>query len=191
MPKSRGRKRNKHKLSARTNAILDRQLERFRAQFGRDPGPGDPIFFDPSKDTPTPLNMEDEVLAAMNKANLPPEFAYAYRKTGLLGLSPDKSAWPQERVEEWNAAVEEGRAIQAAEKRPDRPDPQHWNTKITDLLLSPFTKDDLGQVHECLRAIAPIEARGMKLVTRIELAAVLLASACDHGYDSGEDTDGP
>ena len=30
----------------------------------------------------------------------------------------------------------------------------------------------------------------MKVVTRIELAACLLAAACEHGYESGEETEG-
>ena len=50
------------------------------------------------------------------------------------------------------------------------------------------------QVRECVSAIAPIEARGMKVVTRLVLAAALLASACDHAYISGEEDaqgDGP
>src|SRR5262245_18605004 len=55
-------------------------------------------------------------------------------------------------------------------------------------LVSPFTRQDLAKVHACLHAIAPIEARGMTLITRIELAAVLLASACSHGYTSGDET---
>jgi hypothetical protein len=27
-------------------------------KFGRDPGPNDPVFFDPDKDVPTPIDME-------------------------------------------------------------------------------------------------------------------------------------
>jgi hypothetical protein len=133
--------------------------------------------------------MEVAILAAMHKADLPPEFSYAYRKTGLLGLVEDKSAWPPESIKEWNDAVDEYRAIQA---RTDKPN--GWNTQITELLISPFTQQDYDQVGECVSAIASIEARGMKVVTRIELAAALLASACDHAYVSGEEDaqgDGP
>jgi hypothetical protein len=45
-------------------------------------------------------------------------------------------------------------------------------------------------VHEILRAVAPIEARppGLKVVQRIEIAAVFLASACDLAYDSANAT---
>jgi len=137
-------------------------------------------------------DLEDAILAAMHRAELPPEFSYAYRKTGLLGLAEDKSAWPQESIKEWNDAVDEYRAIQAASARPDKP--KGWNTQITELLISPFTQQDYDQVRECVSAIAPIEARGMKVVTRVELAAALLASACDHAYISGEEDaqgDGP
>jgi hypothetical protein len=134
-------------------------------------------------------DMEAAILAAMQKADLPPEFAYAYKKTGLLGLAEDKSLWPPEHIKEWNDAVDEHRAIQA---RPVRP--KGWNTQITELLISPFTQQDYDQVRECISAIAPIEARGMKVVTRVELAAALLCSACDHAYISGEEDaqgDGP
>jgi hypothetical protein len=69
-------------------------------------------------------DMEAEILEAMQKADVPPEFAYAYKKTGLLGLLEDKSLWPPEHIKEWNDAVDEYRAIQA---RPDKP--KDWNTR--------------------------------------------------------------
>jgi hypothetical protein len=34
---------------------LRRQQDRFREKFGRDPGPDDPVFFDPDADEPSPL----------------------------------------------------------------------------------------------------------------------------------------
>jgi len=186
MPKSRRRKRKKvdtlpagvMQMTPEVHDALLRQREAFRTKFGRDPGPNDPVFFDPSKDKPTPIDMEADVLVAMSKANLPPEFAYAYKKTGLLGLREDKSRWPADRIREWDAAVDEYRAIEAASKQPDRPSKEEWDTSIPELLVSPFTRADLAKVHECLQAIAPIEARGMTLITRIELAAAFLAAAC-------------
>src|SRR5262245_39782145 len=196
MPKSRGRKRGKTSqplvvsMTPEMRDALLRQREAFKAKFGRDPGPNDPVFFDPSKDTPTPIDMEADVLAVMSAANLPPEFAYAYKKTGLLGLLEDKSHWPADRVKEWNAAIDEYRAIEVASKQPDRPSKEEWNTSIPELLISPFTRQDLAKVHACLRAVAPIEAQGMTLITRIELAAVFLAAACSHGYTSGDEVGG-
>jgi hypothetical protein len=175
------------------DALL-KQREAFKAKFGRDPGPNDPVFFDPSKDEPTPIapvDMEEDVLAAMNAANLPPEFAYAYKKTGgLLLIEGMRDHWPPDRVKEWEDAVNEYFAIEEASKQPDRPSKEEWNTAIPELLVSPFTRQDLAKVHACLRAVAPIEAQGMTLITRIELAAAFLAAACAHGYASGDEVGG-
>ena len=66
-------------MTPRMKELLEQQLERFRKKFGRDPGPGDPVFFDPDADEPTRMpDITDEVLAAMQRADLPPEFAYAF-----------------------------------------------------------------------------------------------------------------
>jgi hypothetical protein len=37
---------------------IERQVERFREEFGRDPGPEDPIFFDPDADEPRPRDLD-------------------------------------------------------------------------------------------------------------------------------------
>ena len=200
MPKSRKRKSKRPpasssravKMTPRVKELLERQLERFREKFGREPGPGDPVFFDPDADQPERMpDITDDILAAMQKADLPPEFAYAYRKTGLLGLG-DKSAWDPDDVEKWNAAIDEYRAIEKASKDPDRPKPGSWNTEIPELLVAPFKQQDLDRVHECLAAIEPIEARGsMTVVTRIELAAAFAATAMEHAYRAGEETGEP
>jgi hypothetical protein len=36
-------------------ALLD-QRKAFIDKFGREPGPGDPVIFDPDKDVPTPID---------------------------------------------------------------------------------------------------------------------------------------
>jgi hypothetical protein len=36
--------------------MMERQAERFRTKFGRDPGPEDPIFFNPDADEPRPFD---------------------------------------------------------------------------------------------------------------------------------------
>ena len=100
----------------------------------------------------------------------------------------DKSAWDPDDVEEWNAAIDEFRAIEKASKEPGRPKPGSWNTEIPELLASPFKQDDLDQVLKCMAAVEPIEARGMTVVARVELAANFAASAMEHGYRAGEET---
>jgi hypothetical protein len=59
--------------------------------------------------------------------------------------------------------------------RPDKPQRlEHADPRAADLTLS--TQQDYDQSREVRVAIGPIEARGMKVVTRVELAAALLAS---------------
>ena len=36
---------------------LDALIEAFRSKFGREPGPGDPLIFDPDWDEPRPLSV--------------------------------------------------------------------------------------------------------------------------------------
>jgi hypothetical protein len=94
VPKSRKRRRKPQpqtntrtiKLHPRAIAAIESQLAKFREKFGREPGPTDPIFFDPDCDDPTPLTeakIQAEVLEAMRRAGTSPEYAYAYKKTGL------------------------------------------------------------------------------------------------------------
>lgn len=42
-------KRIKFEKGSRTDKILKKQLRAFRKKFGRDPGPNDPVFFDPTR----------------------------------------------------------------------------------------------------------------------------------------------
>jgi hypothetical protein len=137
------------------------------------------------------VKVEAEMIEAMRKAGTPPQIVYAYKRTrGLLLTEDMREHWPPDRVKEWDDAIEEYFAIEAASKQPDRPSAKEWNTAIPELLASPFTRQDLAKVHACLRAVEPIEAQGMTLITRIELAAIFLASALSHGYTSGDETGG-
>jgi hypothetical protein len=50
-------------------------------KFGREPGPDDPVFFDPEAGEPLLINqkqLEDASLEAMLVAGTPPQFVYAY-----------------------------------------------------------------------------------------------------------------
>lgn len=199
MPKSRRRKRARTRvvMSADVRDELEGQRQAFRMKFGRDPGPGDPVFFDPDEDEPTQISsvkFDADVLEAMRKAEMPPQFVYAFKKTGLMGFG-DLSAWPADRREEWHLAVEEYFALTAASAGQSAPDPRAWNTEIPELQACPITREDHDQVMECLRAFAPIQARGMTVAARMELAAALLAGTCSAAYHSaaaqGASEEGP
>ena len=52
---------------------IKRQLESFKEKFGREPGPDDPLFFDPDCDVPIPLSelkLRRELSEAARKAGL-------------------------------------------------------------------------------------------------------------------------
>jgi hypothetical protein len=81
MPKSRGRKKpKKPQLTKMMRDALVEQRAAFRAKFGRDPGPNDPLLFDPDKDEPTPIRearLDAEMLEAMRKTSVAPQIIYA------------------------------------------------------------------------------------------------------------------
>jgi hypothetical protein len=82
MPKSRRRKRRTTTLKLTPEAVetLKRQREAFRKQFGRDPGPNDPVFFDPDVSTPTsmsPVELEADTIRGLEQAGAPPQVIYA------------------------------------------------------------------------------------------------------------------
>ena|SRR5215475_4864231 len=143
MPKSRGRKDrrktqriSKMEIAERTREILEAQHQRFREKFGRDPGPSDPVFFDPDAPDPVPMSavkIEAETVEAMRKAGTPPQIIYAYKRTGGLLLREDmREHWPPDRVKEWDDAINEYFAIEEASKQPDRPSAKEWNTAIPE-----------------------------------------------------------
>ena len=72
------------KMNAETENILKRQLEKFRQRFGREPGPTDPVFFDPASDTPRAIT-EDQMMTGLRDAAV---------KAGIdvSGLSDDEIA---------------------------------------------------------------------------------------------------
>jgi hypothetical protein len=63
-------------------ALLE-QRKAFIDKFGREPGPDDPVFFDPDKDVPTPIDparMEADLEKAIRDAGIDPAKAEAIRK---------------------------------------------------------------------------------------------------------------
>ena len=62
------------------------QRKAFIEKFGREPGPDDPVFFDPDKDVPTPIDraqMDADLEKAIRDADIDPAKAEAIRN--LLG----------------------------------------------------------------------------------------------------------
>jgi hypothetical protein len=73
-------------MTPRVHEALLEQRKAFIDKFGREPGPGDPVFFDPDKDTPTPIDrarMDADLEKAIRDADIDPAKAEAIRN--LLG----------------------------------------------------------------------------------------------------------
>jgi hypothetical protein len=110
-----GRRRGSRKLRAiRLDAELMRalkeQLEAFRQKFGRDPGPEDPLFFDPEADQPRPMDdgqLDGMVVDALRHAGADPAYIHAYKRTGVLITTDNFKRWRKRELEEFREALEE------------------------------------------------------------------------------------
>lgn len=134
MPKSRRRKKRPPTRVAVGGRTVDmtpeleqamrEQRQAFIDKFGREPGPGDPVFFDPDADTPQPFDekkLAAEIKATMIAAKLPPQIVYAYEKTGLMLFSDDLSHCPPDRRKEWEDAIDEYFALQEYDASREKP----------------------------------------------------------------------
>jgi hypothetical protein len=101
-------------LSPKAVDLIKQQLVRFKKKFGREPGPDDPIFFDPNSDVPVQFDeakFNHGVVEAMKKAGIRGELIYAFEKTGLiLNAEGYENVLPEDRAE-WDAAIDEYRRI--------------------------------------------------------------------------------
>jgi hypothetical protein len=77
-------------LGAKFRDTFEGRITAFRAKFGRDPGPDDPLFFDPNADEPAPLSEDtlntaiDGMIANADQAGLDPAYLKAWRELGYL-----------------------------------------------------------------------------------------------------------
>ena len=101
-------------LNPETRDALLAQTKAFKAKFGHDPGPGNPVFFDPNSATPKPMNADVvsmEICKAMVAAGIRPALVYAYQKTGRLLTEENSVHLTEEEIAEFCAAVDEYAAV--------------------------------------------------------------------------------
>lgn len=98
---------------------LEGQLTAFRKKFGRDPGPGDPLFFDPDADVPVRLTKQhfDALMLDMAERavelGIDPAFLHAWREVGYVVTEETRSMFTTAEVLAFSRAV--ARHRQAAE----------------------------------------------------------------------------
>ena len=111
------RRERRIKITDDLGAALESQFRAFKAKFGREPGPGDPVFFDPDADKPKfhsvaqMKEMEDEMCAVMASTGIDPALIYAFRKTGRILTAENVKYLTREELVEWNDAIEEYRSL--------------------------------------------------------------------------------
>jgi hypothetical protein len=90
-------------------SMLQAQSRRFEDKFGRPPGPGDLLFFDPDADEPQPaslLDVENETVAMLEAAGVSPAWIYACQHTDGLLPRPDGTFNSERDRAEWQEAVD-------------------------------------------------------------------------------------
>ena len=96
-----------------TAEIIAQQEKLFREQFGRDPGPDDPLFFDPAAATPQFLSDEAQeelwksLLQAAGDSGIDAAIVYAMNKTGRIVSDANVQLLTDAELQEWNDAVQE------------------------------------------------------------------------------------
>jgi hypothetical protein len=92
--------------------MMERQAGRFRDKFGRDPGPEDPLFFDPDADEPRPRDLDTvtremtEVLRkAGTEAGVDPALIEAWCELGYVVTEDNRHLFSTSDIAAWNEAV--------------------------------------------------------------------------------------
>jgi len=87
---------------------LKKQRKKFIKKFGREPGPDDPLFFDPDADTPQPYPEErvtEIIVESMREAVVDKRLINAYKKTGLIVTPNNLDLMTPEELEEFEEAL--------------------------------------------------------------------------------------
>ncbi|WP_211261229.1 hypothetical protein [Pseudonocardia acaciae] len=91
---------------------MEQRLDAFRAKFGRDPGPKDPIFFDPHASEPQPLSPGawtaelDRLIGEGDGTGVDPAKLNAARDLGYIVTEENQHLFSAAEVEAWESAVE-------------------------------------------------------------------------------------
>jgi hypothetical protein len=96
---------------AKLSEALEDQLAAFRTKFGRDPGPRDPIFFDPDADEPTPLSVDawhesmDDMIGMADRLGIDPAYLKAARELGYMITEPNRHLFSAAEIQTWADTV--------------------------------------------------------------------------------------
>ena len=98
-------KKRRVKLKPEVQEMFQELRRRFIEKFGREPGPDDPVIFDPDADTPQPISEEKlakHLAEAAAAAGIEADKVYAISETGLIPTSRS----PEEVKQEFKRAMD-------------------------------------------------------------------------------------
>ena len=95
--------------------VIEEQKRKFVEKHGREPGPGDNLFFD----MPPLEHVEHFMVEGMKQAGWDPTIVYAFEKTGLLVTETNEHLISDVDRAKWEEAVLEYRAKQGEEFEED------------------------------------------------------------------------
>jgi hypothetical protein len=96
-----------------TAEAITEQQQLFREKFGREPGPDDPLFFNPESAVAEFLSVESQeetwrtLVQAAGESGVDPALVYAMNKTGRIVTEQNMRFLTDADLQEWNDAVDE------------------------------------------------------------------------------------
>jgi len=108
-------KKRQIRMTPRLRQLLASQRQAFRDKFGREPAPGDPVFFDPLADQPrrwsaqTMAAAETAFVEAARIVGVREELVYAFCKTGRIVTARNSKSLTPSELAEWKATIKEYR----------------------------------------------------------------------------------
>lgn len=109
-----------HDVSNKLTACLESARKDFIRKFGREPGPDDPILFDPDADIPQPMDeakLRRDMIAAFKQAGTPGHLIYAFDRAGLILTEQTYATAPDDVRADWDMAIGEWEKMSRAERR--------------------------------------------------------------------------
>ena len=93
------------KLNAQLMEVIEKQHQRFIDTYGREPGPGDPIFFE--QYLYSDEEYENKLIEILEQINVDPAIIYAFRKTQRIVTLENRDMLTDLELKEWKQAVDE------------------------------------------------------------------------------------
>jgi hypothetical protein len=120
--------------------MMEHQAERSRTKFGRDPGPEDPIFFDPDADEPRPFDPDtatreitEELRHAGTEAGIDPALIEAWCDLGYVITEDTRHLFSASDIAAWNEAVRRHSGDLYEDEDHDLDEDQASNKDLPDL----------------------------------------------------------